>query len=311
MKNAPPQFDPYKMKSLKYFFMYYAPLKGTPRQPPIIKSKKRLMIKIRDGLKIIPGRALREKTLINERGKRIKIIPEIASERQIIAEGTKLPPKYILLYYTTYYTAGRISEVLMLRKKDIDFTAIGTQEFVQVTMFTEKNRKNKIRVLPIPITRENEFWYDMLLKRIDQIEETDYLFPEITRTAFAMACRRKILMPIRVYLVDERKISDEYYYPLHPHYLRAARLTHLVEKYGMQADQLMYWAGWSDTRMSEYYVRLSPKSLMNYLYSQLSTGGHVEVTSPSMREIEKAYKNKLKLIPAKIDELMKENKENY
>jgi hypothetical protein len=47
----------------------------------------------------------------------------------------------------------------------------------------------------------------------------------------------------------------------HPHFLRKLRLTHLAKYYNFSDQKLKMFAGWSDSRPSKHYIKLSWEDL--------------------------------------------------
>jgi len=141
-----------------------------------------------------------------------------------------ISPRDRALCCILYGSAGRINEVLKLRKSDIRME----NNYLLISLRTEKNPNHPERIVPIPLKEE---W---VVKPIaDYLEVCDgRLFNFSDRLA------RNIT----------RKCMD-----CNPHFLRHTRLTHLVSIYRADEHRLRMIAGWVDTRPAYIYVHLNWK----------------------------------------------------
>ena len=74
---------------------------------------------------------------------------------------------------------------------------------------------------------------------------------------------RKTKLPqirTKAYYYDSKKEMD-ITRPYYPHFLRHCRLSHLAEHHHFDAIKLMYWAGWTDPKLANIYVRMDWRAL--------------------------------------------------
>jgi len=129
-----------------------------------------------------------------------------------------------------YLTAGRITEVLDLRKRHFDYTT--SPDFIIVSIKTLKRKKGVVRrKLPV---RKNEPLVSILTDYLKNKELNDKLF-SITRQRGWQIIKQ----------IDPR---------IWPHLFRHTRLSELANK--LTDQQLTVYAGWSDSRPAKNYVFL-------------------------------------------------------
>jgi hypothetical protein len=146
-------------------------------------------------------------------------------------------------------TGCRCSEMLLLRKKDIRFFGFNNNELLgdfdisqiasmQFNLFTEKNRKNKYRVVPVV---KNSFFIDMISIVYDYYKTFEYddsfLFP-YTRQAVWYA------------------IKAVYGNDMFPHFLRHIAVTNDT-KAGISPSIIKSKYGWTDLRPHSIYSHLN------------------------------------------------------
>lgn len=134
-----------------------------------------------------------------------------------------------------YLTGARISEVVkVLRKKDFDFET--DPDVVVVTVHTEKRKRGiPIRKVPYRKTDPLAFYVE---RKLSKLEGRDGVLFDMHRST---AWRHLKDVSPRLWC----------------HLLRHARFTHLVSKKGMDLNQLVVVAGWSDPSPAKTYVHLT------------------------------------------------------
>lgn len=141
-----------------------------------------------------------------------------------------------------YYTASRESELIEIKGEDIK----QNEEFIQVRLHTRKNPHAPIRYIPISITTEPD-----ALSIFGEVSSKDSpLFPSynshIALTSYLRVMRRKF----------------NEYWGVAPHYFRHARLTHMVTQFDFNDQELVKYAGWSDSKPAKWYVSLKTTDLL-------------------------------------------------
>ncbi|MHA1626697.1 MAG: tyrosine-type recombinase/integrase [Candidatus Asgardarchaeia archaeon] len=143
-----------------------------------------------------------------------------------------------------YLTGARISELLSLRRGDIEEDKVGDVEFLFVNLITLKRKKGvEQRVVEIPkfeISNET-------LEYIYSKGEDDLLF-ESSRN------KGKPISRIHAWRIIKSISKD-----LYLHLMRHCRLTHLVNKYNYNELELMRFAGWTNTNPAKFYMYQSAK----------------------------------------------------
>lgn len=129
-----------------------------------------------------------------------------------------------------YATGGRINEVIKLTKNDLR----KEENFLLISLWTEKNKKHPTRILPIPLDKEK--WLT------DPIITLAEVIPSMRLFNFSDRWGREIV---------------HRYFDCHPHFLRHCRLTHLVSLFQADAFRLQLWAGWSSPTPANAYVHLN------------------------------------------------------
>ena len=165
--------------------------------------------------------------------------------------GKKAQFEFALLYLT----GARVGEIVQVRKADFKKYKKGEKEYLTVTLPTLKNRRRRSRI--IPLVKEEPY-----TEMVESIEDyLYYLYPteRIIQVQTARGLRKKIskvgefeTMAIYPNQRKKKEVKRSFY----PHFLRHCRLTHLVKYHHFDGNRLMYFAGWSDPRLSSIYVSL-------------------------------------------------------
>ena len=190
---------------------------------------------------------------------------------EIYSVGQTLDKDLRILFYLLYVTAGRVSEVLSLRKRDIWFDNV-TRKFYYVRLKTKKNRKKKWREIPLPFDgryKDSQMIHE-IIEYISSslIADDERIFPYSMKNDNGRKTIYKKINKIRLNLDvvypdgTTDTIND---FPLYNHYLRHCRLTHMVNVYNMDVIRLMRFAGWSDPKPAEIYVNIDAKDLASVM----------------------------------------------
>lgn len=185
-----------------------------------------------------------------------------------------------------YQSGGRISEVLEIRKCDINFYKVKGKEFLKIKLNTKKNPNQDIRHIPVPIYRDIENRISKYyIDRMRTLENNDLIYPLKYTTAWKTIS--KILDKYKKKAVEGSnnkkeaigkteilisKDGKEYRgykskkdkgkkFMNACHYLRHCRLTHMVLIYDYNEPQLTKFAGWTDSQPATTYVHLKTDDL--------------------------------------------------
>ena len=148
-------------------------------------------------------------------------------------------PVHQALFILEYLTAGRISEVLSLRRKQLRMDVKdGRQVLCILHMLNEKNKRKTMKTFYIPVDKEGKL-VTLLLDYIN------------TRHGFIFPFRSRQ----RAWQILKK-------YGLFPHFLRHIRLTHLVTIYGFSDRLLVEYAGWRDSQPAQFYIQLKSDDVL-------------------------------------------------
>lgn len=135
------------------------------------------------------------------------------------------------LFISTYLTAGRIGEVLSLRRPNIRILDYDNKRIMLFeNMKNEKNPKRKFKDLPI-VMNSQEYTCQTLLNYINMLDDD---------TLFDIGIRRA-----------EQLLSS---INMNPHWIRHIRLTHLKKHYHYDTEQIFLFAGWKLPYMEDRYL---------------------------------------------------------
>jgi len=156
----------------------------------------------------------------------------------IIKEGYK-PKRVMKQDYKNLKKIGILQDGI--KRKDIKEVVIKNIPCVQFTVRNLKHRKKKIKIIPVRLDKEvNKKLFHFVHLYIQALEDWRELFPFENRNG------ERIL----------NKIG------FNPHSLRKLRLTHLYRYEGYNDHDLMDYAGWTDVRPSNTYVKSNPEDLI-------------------------------------------------
>lgn len=145
------------------------------------------------------------------------------------------------LFAALYGSAARAGEIVGVTQNDI---ALDANNFLVITLITEKNRMHPPR--RIPIDQESEGWITKPINAWMGVCNVPELWHMTTRNV-QYKCHK--------------------YFGCHPHLLRHSRLTHLVERLNLNDSTLRLLAGWTTTRPSSIYVHLDYHAAMAQMLS--------------------------------------------
>ncbi len=141
------------------------------------------------------------------------------------------------LFAMTYITAGRISEILEIKKSDMKPEQVDGRKVLLIRMPNRKSRKYKHKEIGIPIDTHNDF-IRIIGTYTNQLQPEETLFP-ISKT--------------RAYKI----LKD--HYNINPHYLRHVRVTHFIRDYELDPYSIQAITGWSNLLPLESYKHLKWK----------------------------------------------------
>jgi len=120
-----------------------------------------------------------------------------------------------------------------IKKSDFNITYKDGRKLLIITLHNRKNKKVKIKNIPIPYDKEGEF-IRLLDEYLDLFETDDPIFPFSRRIA---------------------EYKMEYEFKINPHTIRSYRAIRLVVDYNFNEYKLMQYMGWANGLPAEKYVR--------------------------------------------------------
>lgn len=184
-----------------------------------------------------------------------KPVPEAISMEEILPLAHRYTDHedHVLVQFL-YMTGCRITEALNTRVRDISWgnhAKLG--EVLNIKLITLKNRKNKIRIIPVPMRAPTKTMVSKLIEWTDILGPDALIFSVSRNTAWNHLSKETITTRA----IHGKEIIDKYTFKNRPHYMRHCRLTHLVQNYGFDALRLMRYAGWTDTKPAQVYLQLN------------------------------------------------------
>ena len=150
------------------------------------------------------------------------------------------------LFCAYYLTACRKTELLVANRSDFKTEYIDGKQVLLVRTLNKKNKKRKTKRQPIPIEKEYVL-YKHLRNYLNSLEEDERVFD------FKGQRATQIINEVTGWNV---------------HFIRHIRLTHLVTLYDFNEQNLVRFAGWTDSRPAKHYMELSPKDLFREFYKR-------------------------------------------
>lgn len=158
----------------------------------------------------------------------------IYGKKQVLI--TKLGRKAKKRYVQDYKKkTTKLLEFGML-KKDILIKDITGMQTVIFRLRNLKNKKNKTKLIPLPLHRDINVKFWNLVKTYIQV-----LMPEEELFKFQRRNGERIINKLNI----------------NPHFLRKLRLTHLANIHNFSDQKLKFFAGWTDSRPAKEYIRVS------------------------------------------------------
>ena len=202
---------------------------------------------------------------------KVKPVADTIKIREVYEKGSQLKkPEYRIAYYMIYLTGGRVSEVTQLRVRDIEFVHDRDNRLIAIfSLITEKKKDHPLRKIPVIYDDPNipeQYEYEKKMMRsirafIKPMLVEEKIFRIKKYNKLTNYFRRNIVLK-----VDGRfkgKVVEGLNYKMHPHYLRHCRITHMRELYGFDAIDLKQFAGWTSTKMTDIYLHLGYKNLVD------------------------------------------------
>jgi len=148
------------------------------------------------------------------------------------------------LFCAYYLTACRKTELLETTKQDFKLDYIDDKKVLYIRTLNKKNKKRKSKRQPIPVELEY-ILFKHIMAYLDMLEPEQKLFD------FKGQRATQIINEITNWNV---------------HFIRHIRLTHLITLYDFNEQNLVKFAGWTDSRPAKHYIELSPKDLFRGFY---------------------------------------------
>lgn len=173
--------------------------------------------------------------------KRNKVIPEILSIYEIkkmIDSTTNI--KHQLIIKLLYGCGLRVSEIVNLKKKDINFE----EELIKINL--AKGRKDRFVKIPSSLKEKLESYC--------KISDSEILFPSNRKARL----NKKTILKIVKNAAKKARIKKRVY----PHLLRHSFATHLLEQ-GTDLKIIQKLLGHSDIKTTQIYTQISQASIKN------------------------------------------------
>lgn len=150
------------------------------------------------------------------------------------------PTRDKALLALNYLTGARVSELLSIKRKQIEKVSKADVEFLIIhNVKVLKRRKDIHRTILIPVKKEKDFLL-LALEHINKTGDEEKLF-DITRQ--------------RAWQITKNKTG---YFN---HFFRHLRTTHLVTDYNFSAHELQKFFGWASSKMADAYAHLDVEDI--------------------------------------------------
>lgn len=168
--------------------------------------------------------------------------PETISYDQIKSKLTSIPNKNARALCCFLYASGcRISEALMVQRKNLYFQTINGKDYLIIRAPILKKGKSVRLPFRQALVGLDEGWLvEPILVFADPLLEDDFLFPVDRSSAYRYV----------------RKFVG-----FNPHGFRKLRATHLAVKYKFTDQQLVRFFGWSNSMPASVYTRLNVEDI--------------------------------------------------
>lgn len=188
--------------------------------------------------------------------------PEVVTIEHLYRIGNRIiDTQHRSLFFALYLTGARISEMLDTERKDFYIENHNGYNILFVKLITLKRKEKYIRVVPIHLdltrTDEESAMAQYLLDYLRPMHPDQKPWTFTRKTAW-----KYFRIPFKTRTIIDGEYIRDYEFLMHPHYLRHARLTHLVQYYGFSDAFLVQWTGWSNAKPAQIYVNLNVGSLV-------------------------------------------------
>lgn len=187
---------------------------------------------------------IEEKTILRE-SEVIELVRGLYPEGKTLS---RRDHQWRLLIALMYITGGRISEVLKLKKGNIQ-PHEKKKDYYVVTLRTLKRRKKMYRNVLLNIDRDK--WVLDLLNSYFKEYPTNFLFSFYFNRKTEDGKIRLLSRQYGYFMVKRMTAG------LNPHYFRHARATNLVKQFGFNDQELTFYMGWANSAMASVYVHLN------------------------------------------------------
>ena len=212
--------------------------------------------------KTITSKAVERKT-INKFIKKIKEPKGFDELPQVLQNQTKYEIKRDrILVMTLFLSAGRISEVLQLRKLNFDFTLQNSKLYQITDMVNLKNKNRDHKTIGFPV---DDSFSNEIREFVEKIRKPNMLLFPQRKVVFGYAKNRYIDRPMNRKTALNR--IQRYDSKLWCHWFRHARLSDLAIQ-GLPDRALTAISGHASSNMLQVYVVMSPA-----LYEDKIRGG--------------------------------------
>jgi len=168
-------------------------------------------------------------------------------------------PKDRALIELLYLSAGRVTEVLQLKKSHFMWDWMDTHHAI-LRMPNEKSKKFTFKTVPLP--KDDAYMNDVFNYVYALDSKNSYLFP-MKKTVYGYELEPKNRKEIRPMSRQNAWNIVKRYFPrdrVWPHWFRHQRLSHLAHM-GLSDRELVIMAGHTDSRQLAVYVRMNPMDI--------------------------------------------------
>jgi len=145
-----------------------------------------------------------------------------------------------------YYTGSRIGELLQVKQEDVTINK-DNHKFIDIKIMTEKNKHSPYRYVPINIDLEPDAENIFIQNK----EPHELLFPKHNNK-----------IKLTSYMRVARRTFNKIWPGVAPHYFRHCRLTHCITEFDFNDQELVKYAGWTDSKPAKWYVSLKTTDLL-------------------------------------------------
>lgn len=152
--------------------------------------------------------------------------------------------RYKAFFCLMYLTGARISEIINLKRENLELTQKAGRHVFIVRLPNRKHKKVKHKEIMIPLDVDIERRFvGEVMRYAQNFYQDEELFEFCMNSAYKY-CMRK--------------------YNMNPHILRGIRATHLAVNYGFNEQELVRFMGWTDSRPARFYVTLRSTDFLKF-----------------------------------------------